>query len=514
MINEGVEYACGVAYDIPDNVASADEPLHPALNCIVTVSQARYLVNTLSNHHGYLNIRLIQDEYAELQDYLEGLQSRHELLDLSDASKSPGDLIWTIIRQGLDLFKIQTKYVRRIVPIEINVRHAPVVVRELCFEINPTEQSANYLDERKYKKALAFLVGDAAMNAHFWPGRGMNNGMKAAIALARNILRSCTRNNSIEIHTPLRYLDFLDYESFIARLRACEQQGRPLHVLTDPVDRYINAFYSYIHLDHSCENYKEKLIEKLKESRTRLEDLSDWPHRSRPVTDDELEDISDRISRQAVPQLTLANPWPTREMSDVGVRVEDIFPYDLTKFLPIPAPNVVNVNRSVTVAVHHRCVILWIIGNEKIELIDNLVQSIQKSASFTKTPKNKDTVYEINVVKTAEDAKEWIESNQELIRKTEIRFKVITVWRIKDDQSAVDAIRAVRSVSPRVPVLIFTNKHEVIQPALEFPNVLVTDAEYELKEYAEIYQDTQWNPGREVSSLATLASPGKYHRNI
>jgi hypothetical protein len=38
--------------------------------------------------------------------------------------------------------------------------------------------------------------------------------------------------------------------------------------------------------------------------------------------------------------------------------------------------------------------------------------------------------------------------------------------------------------------------------------------EYELKEYAEIYQDTQWNPGREVSSQATLASPGKYHRNI
>jgi len=65
MINEGVEYACGIAYDIPDKVVSADEPLHVALNCILTVSQTRYLVNSLSNHHGYLNIRLIQDEYAE-----------------------------------------------------------------------------------------------------------------------------------------------------------------------------------------------------------------------------------------------------------------------------------------------------------------------------------------------------------------------------------------------------------------------------------------------------------------
>jgi hypothetical protein len=342
----------------------------------------------------------------------------------------------------------------------------------------------------------------------------MNNGMKAAIALARNILRSCTSNDSIEIRTPLRYLNFLDYESFVACLRAYEQQGRSLRVLTDPVDKYINSFYSYIHLDHSCEEYKEKLIEKLKQTRARFEDYPEWPHKSRPVTDDELEAVLDRISRQTVPQLTLANPWPTREMSDVEVLVEDIFPYDLTNFLPLPTPNVVKVVRSATVIVHYRFIILWIIGDEKIELIDNLVQSIQKSESFTKTSKNKNSVYEINVVQTAEDAKEWIESHQELIQKSDIRFKVITVWRIKDNQSGVDAIRAVRSVSPQVPVLIFTNKHEAIQPALQFPNVLVTDMEYELKEFAEVNQDTQWNPGHRISSQAAPVSSGKYHKNI
>ena len=39
MISEGLEYACGVAYEIPDTVDPADEPLHQALNCILTVSQ-------------------------------------------------------------------------------------------------------------------------------------------------------------------------------------------------------------------------------------------------------------------------------------------------------------------------------------------------------------------------------------------------------------------------------------------------------------------------------------------
>ena len=49
----------------------ADEPLHQALNCILTVSQTRYLVNSSTSRRGYLNIRLIQDEYDELREYLQ-----------------------------------------------------------------------------------------------------------------------------------------------------------------------------------------------------------------------------------------------------------------------------------------------------------------------------------------------------------------------------------------------------------------------------------------------------------
>ncbi|CAF2125500.1 unnamed protein product, partial [Rotaria magnacalcarata] len=86
--------------------------------------------------------------------------------------------------QGLDFFRISPKYVFRVIPIEINVRHASIVVRELRFEIGkseqkPSEQKPSEHDEKKYKTALAFLAGDAAMCVHFWPGRGMNSGMKA-----------------------------------------------------------------------------------------------------------------------------------------------------------------------------------------------------------------------------------------------------------------------------------------------------------------------------------------------
>jgi len=97
------------------------------------------------------------------------------------------------------IYNIHQKYVVRIVPIEINVRHASIVVRELHFQS---------------KKATKFgcLVGDAAMNVHFWPVRGLYNGMLSAMALVN--------------HRSLQFNDFIDYEGFMARLRAREQQGR------------------------------------------------------------------------------------------------------------------------------------------------------------------------------------------------------------------------------------------------------------------------------------------------
>jgi len=71
MVSEGVEYACGVAYNIPAQVPSSEEPLHQALNCVLTVAQTRYLVNSSTSRRGYLNIRLIQSEYDELRRLLD-----------------------------------------------------------------------------------------------------------------------------------------------------------------------------------------------------------------------------------------------------------------------------------------------------------------------------------------------------------------------------------------------------------------------------------------------------------
>ncbi|CAF0735127.1 unnamed protein product [Adineta ricciae] len=508
MISEGVEYACGVAYDILDKVPPSEEPLHQALNCILTVSQTRYLVNSSTSRRGYLNIRLIQDEYSELRQCLNDFQTRNESLDLSDFNKCPQSPVWNIIRQGLEFFKIPSKYVFRVVPIEINVRHASIVVRELRFEVKDSEQATTAttdIDEKKYKTALAFLVGDAAMSVHFWPGRGMNSGMKGAIALARNILRTCTTQNAINIRKPLRFLDFLDYEGFMARLRAREQQGRSLRVLINPIDQYIEASYSYSHMSHCYVKYKNKLIAKLQEARERLQERSDWPHKSSPITDDQLQSASNRVAPQAVAQLSLANPWPTREMSGAEVLVEHTFPYDVRNFLPIPKVNfTASLEQTPSIILRYRFLILWIVGHEKLEQIDTLVRDIQTSPNYSKASIDANDNHQLAVVRNIDEAVAWMKANREDIRKKETLFKVVTVWQIKANETAVDTIRAVRSESSRVPVLIFTGKHETAQAALEFPNVMTSDTEYELKEFVGVKQEAQWNPGCHVKQLQKL----------
>lgn len=505
MISEGLEYACGVAYNIPDKVEKEDEPLHQAVNCVLTVSQTRYLVNSSTSRRGYLNLRLIKDEYDQLSSSLDELKATKAKLDLNNTDQCPESPVWSMIRQGLKFFQIQSKFVFRVVPIQINVRHASIVVRDLRVEV-PTEKTNVDKDDRKYRTVLAFLAGDAAMNVHFWPGRGMNSGMKAAMALARNILQACTaKDGSIHVRKPLRFLDFLEYEGFMARLRAREQQGRSLRVLSDPIDQYITQAYAYSHLHHCYDRYTHKLNRKMKETRDRLQKNSDWIHKERPISDEELQSATRRISAASVAQLSLANPWPTREMSGADVLVEKTFPYDLKSFLPVPSSTLTKLTRMPTVIIRYRFVTVWIVGTEKNDDIDRLITNIRKSPNFTKSTANVDQVHELIDVSSIQEAVDWVKKNQTFIQKPEIRFKVVTAWTIRRDETAIHVIRAVRKESARVPVLIFTNKLTETKAALEFPNVMTTDQEYELKEFIGANQETQWNAGFEIKPV-----PGKY----
>ncbi|CAF4953530.1 unnamed protein product, partial [Rotaria sp. Silwood1] len=480
MISEGMEYACGIAYEIPLNVPPSNEPLHQAVNCILSASQTRYMVSSSSSlRQGYLYIRLIQDEYNILRKYLQEAQSRNKRLDLSDHEICPKSPIWSIVRQGLKFFNICEKFVSRIIPIEINVRHASIVIRELRSESDPA------------RTMLSFIVGDAAMNVHFWPGRGMNSGMKAAMALARNIFRSFnsrTLSNEMMDRSLLPFLHFLDFEGFMARLRAREQQGRSLRILINPIDSTVQQAHTNAHLDYCYEEYKNKLREKIIHTRQQFQGLPDWSYPTRPVTNTELEDAINRIDFNAVAQLSLANAWPTREMNGVEVLVEDIFPFSQQQYLLLPKAHSKNfLHRTPSIAPRHRHLILWIDGDEVNENTKRLIAAIRSSPEFADTSSmtaqasvqfyssSTNALQKLNVVPTFASALNWIRKNRETIEEQDTRFKVIFAWPLTSDQTVVDVIRGIRCEARHVPILVYTSKSEQTQGALEFPDIIITD---------------------------------------
>ncbi|CAF0919555.1 unnamed protein product [Didymodactylos carnosus] len=476
---EGIEYACGVAYNIPEQVEPSDEPLHQALNCILTISQTRYLVNSSTSRQGFLNIRLTKVEYAELEKSLKSIQINHNgILDLYNLDQCPYSPIWTIIRQGLAFFRIGQKYVKRVQPIEIKVRHAAIAVREL-----------KYQQEKNYKTALAFLAGDSLMNVHFWPGRGMNSGMKAAVALARNILTVCTNptNNQIQIQTPLKFLDFLTYEGFMARLRAREQQGRSLRVLNNPIDSALEQSYNSLR-SMEFEVYKEQLETKLRETRNRLENREDWPHSPKHhVSDEDIHRATNRIIYTAVQELNLANPWPTREMSGQEVLIQDTYPNETIHYFTVPTKILVPKPSlsTRTANIHRRIIILWIKTEAKHEL---LINSIENSPKFLSTvPAFRRN--ELHVVRSITEITQWLNDRKTLVNLPITRFKVI----IDQQPTSLELVELVRTYAKHAPILIFTKEEETI--TLDFPNILLTHLVVDIYEFVELTVDPQWKEG-------------------
>jgi hypothetical protein len=235
------------------------------------------------------------------------------------------------------------------------------------------------------------------------------------------------------------------------------------------------------------------------------------------VTDEELQHACNRIHHTAVAQLSSADPWPTKEMSGDEILVERFFPFSQQQFLPVPEISQVTFVRQPSIPARHCFFILWIVGDEMPEETKKLIDTIEKSPSFadlssssiTTTAKTIDQyrsssakdLYKLDVVHTIEESQKWIKENSERLQQEDTFFKVIITWSLNKEITAINVIRAVRAEAPRVPVLIYTKNPEEIQSLLQFPNVITTYNEFELYEFVEINQETQWNPGCRVSHL-------------
>ncbi|CAF1308828.1 unnamed protein product, partial [Adineta ricciae] len=227
-----------------------------------------------------------------------------------------------------------------------------------------------------------------------------------------------------------------------------------------------------------------------------------WPHTNRPITDEELGYAPNRINPNAIAQLSLANPWPTREMSGADVLVEGTYPFEQQNFLAVPRMNHKSLAPKPSVLFRQRFVSLWIVSESNDDIIKNL-------------PKVTST--DIRVVRTIDAAKKWLVKNRESLHERGNLFKVVIIWSEMNQLIAIDFITTIRTQEAHTPILVFTNKRDEIQSALEFPNVTATDTLFDLYEFVGINQEAQWNAGCRASHVelhsTSMNSPVVFRKN-
>eukprot|EP01012_Entosiphon_sulcatum_P019603 TRINITY_DN24516_c0_g1_i1.p1 TRINITY_DN24516_c0_g1~~TRINITY_DN24516_c0_g1_i1.p1 ORF type:complete len:851 (+),score=130.13 TRINITY_DN24516_c0_g1_i1:163-2715(+) len=275
-----VEYALGIAFERP---ATAVE-LSQAMNVLLTVSQTRYLLNCSRGTTGYLNMRLVLSEYNQCRRVGQrdgehcGFGAPGEVLSEDANAKLPPDdplrqaqfkpqldnsLLWHDILEGLRLFKIQPHFVQSISAIAIELKYRP-----LCCTTMPS--SFNSIDMANARSApRAFLIGDAAFRVHFWPGRGMNSAIKAAVALASNFqLKACHQG-----HGQGGPSGFTQFTSFMGALREVEQDQRSKAICNQLIADGLRRGEGLQVFQDSL----RPLLERMHQWRNRLQ-REGWPH--------------------------------------------------------------------------------------------------------------------------------------------------------------------------------------------------------------------------------------------
>ena len=197
-------------------------PQRQALNVIFTLAQNIYLLNSKAGSQGFLNIRITKEEYQEIyratgaRGCSFGSPIRLRFEEDYEAEGEVGfRLPWLRrrIEEGLKLFGMSRAHMRGITGFLL----IPAYVQQFCHVLPP--QAAAFPNRQR----ALFLAGDAAISHHFWPGRGLNTGLKRARALTR-MLESDTIAQAL-----------IRYNSFMTKLRIREMQGRSGSMMKEPM---------------------------------------------------------------------------------------------------------------------------------------------------------------------------------------------------------------------------------------------------------------------------------------
>lgn len=329
----GTSFALGVALERVSNSL----PRSQALNVFLTLFQTRFLLNA-SDYDGtcYMNMLLTEQEYNECvhidgtpadfgsPGYIQrdGTKASEMTEKEIFAPYNENSSLWQSILDGLELFGFKENEVKSIVRIPISLISVRTATKKVSFDSQT----------RLHPHCLVSLAGDSALTHHFWPGRGMNSGIKAAIAWSTQVADLILeRNEGLVGLDPSALNPFLE---FMERLREREHAGRSLVILntSGSPERLLECLTQAHNLDEHDRKVSHVLCDRVIEFAKRLEARDDWPHKPIEELGLQVLNILAKLTTRTKAEMLHCGPWPTQEMS-----AEEVHP---------PEPRIPNLPRS------------------------------------------------------------------------------------------------------------------------------------------------------------------------
>ncbi|KAJ4404458.1 hypothetical protein N0V85_004859 [Neurospora sp. IMI 360204] len=316
----GRSYALGLAFD---RGSAGGLPWSQPLNMFLTLGQTRYLLNA-SDHDGkgYLNMQLTEDEWHKMVG-IDGEPVHFGspgCLRREDGSIPEGftenrvfkpseqrdSSLWKSIEDGLKLFGFKESEVINVVRIPIVVQAVREGVQQLPLE-----------DSRFVRRphALVAVAGDAAMTVHFWPGRGLNSGIKAGIAFGDELVHALNRGEFAGL--PLSSMKH--YNDFILKLQDREHDKRSIPILNqsgtpETLDWLLKQASSVP--DNVAIDW---LVGAMIQIADRLEQREDWYFKPEINVEAQIRIVLRQMHSLTLREMAVSFPWPTREMAGAEV---------------------------------------------------------------------------------------------------------------------------------------------------------------------------------------------------
>jgi hypothetical protein len=214
--------------------------------------------------------------------------------------------LWRSISDGLKLFGFKENEVTNVVRI-------PIVVQAVREGVQYLPANETWAISRPH--ALVAVAGDAAMTVHFWPGRGLNSGIKSGMALGDELVHALDAGK----FCGMQLSALSAYNDFIMKLQDREHDKRSIPILTQSGSPETLGWL----LDKAGSVPDtvavEWLVGAMVQIADRLQRRGDWKFEPVANVEPQLRIVLRQLDSATLREMAVSFPWPTREMAGAEV---------------------------------------------------------------------------------------------------------------------------------------------------------------------------------------------------